>query len=547
MGRWSNYNDDGWHKVQRKSASRGRGNGNGGGNNGENNNGGGNRMLKDENSRLKSELQTIQRERSMATDRTLRPSARDTKPRDDDWLCAQCHFQSNRSIRGWCYRCAQPKADSFPPNSRHTCGTGGGAVAAGGVSEAMLPPADATKLLRTKLDKLQAGRAAMADTPGCDAQVQRLDQDIAAVRGQLTATLPVEVAVKGTLGPVAQARAAVQRAEAKLARIEGQVVALMAAHAAANTDLVEQRERLSAAEAATARAATAAVPHGELATALVSNPAAVWAALLTSIQLRVPGMPAAVVEQLNATTAAMQQACSLLPAQPVVALGGATAPAAADAVEPSTPAPPTPHAAQQQPQPQVNSTPPLPSPNLHLNPPVLALTPSSPSVQSQFMVDAAAASLAAGAAHDAATVTKQAEAAAAASAAAAAAQFQRQQQQEATAAAQYELERAQRHRESVAAASAAILAQSQAALTQQAATSAEDAIAIGHAASKGAADTPIPVDAAAGDNLDTFEDASELPPRADDSMCGTADDHVDRKRAPAAAQNLANENATARA
>ncbi len=499
MGRWDRRDrdvGDGWYQVQRgrgghgggqsgNGGGRGQGGGGGGGNRGGGNRDVDDKALRDENNRLKSQLVAAQRDREAATDRTVRPSARDTRPRDGDWACIACNFQSNKAVRGWCYRCAHPKAESFPPNSRHVASSTG-VAAAGGAGVSAPPAVDSPKALRDKLERLRTARAAFEDAAGCDEQVRRIDQDIASVRSQLEANLPVEVAVKGTLVPVAQARAAVQRAEAKVSKLEGQVVALMAAHAAAQAELADQRDKLSAAEAATARAATSALPQGELAAALVANPAAVWSALLTSIQMRVLGMPQAVIDQLQATTAAMQQACSLLPELPVVpAAAGVGGGGGQQAAEPTRP--------------------------VHQ---------------------------AGGGTLDPAEVAKQAEEAAAARAAAAAAQFQQQQQQAAASAAQYELERRQRQLEAVAASSAASLAQSQLVIS-----SAEDAIAAssplgagvsttaGGATHAVAESTPVPTDdAAAEDGQEVFRDATDVPIR-DDSMGGGADDQVARKRA----------------
>ncbi len=529
MGRWNrgstdgdyDHDDNGWTTVRRNNGARngggfGRGQSRGGGGGGGGRNGGGgsssDNHLKEENSRLKAQLQAAQREREMATDQTRRPAARDSRPRPGDWLCAECGFSSNRPQRGWCYRCAQPKSGSFPPNSKHVAAAADGANGDGAGVQAPTPLASA-KAIRAKLDTLVAARRDIASVPGCEVQVQRLDEDINGIREELAAQLPVEVAVKGTLGPVAQARAAVQKAESKLAKLEGQIVALMSAHAAASAELADQKERLSSAEAATARAATSALPQNELAAALAANPAAVWSALLASIQMRVPGMPAEVVEQLNATTNAMQRACALLPAHPTstpqAAHGGAQPSAAAAAGAPPV------HVAA---VPREEAQPPVPQP-----PPQPLLDPAA--------------------------VARQAEAAAAATAKAAALQWEQQQKQAAEAAAMYEQERKQRHLATVAAASAAALAQAQAQID--------------------AAVTPVPVDdggasgsgdadraaaaaaaaAAAGAAVSAAATSGAAAPasKADDSMSGTADDQVARKRALEEAAKLVSARAKAKA
>jgi hypothetical protein len=420
----------------------------------------------------------------------------------------------------WCCRCAHPKADSFPAHSVHACGSGiqvatpstatTSAAATGAQGQ---PPTATAKTLRAKLDGLVAARSSCAQVAGCEEQVKRLEADIAATRGQLAANLPVEVAVKATIGPTGQARAAVQRSEAKVAKLEAQIVALMASHQSATAELADHREKLAEAEAATARAAAPALPQGDLAAALAANPAAVWTALLESIQVRVPGMPQTVIQQLNATTNALQQACALLPAQPVVAQSGNSA---ASAPEDAGDGPSPPAAAG-------NSDSLL---QQHLQAAQLQVQ------QQQKQLEAQQAALAQAQAQrsrgvnpsapspeDVQRATQMAEAAAAATAAAAERQL-RQQQHEQTAAA--------------AAAEAAQLQQRQAAAA---------AALAGGVGVREATATAVPAErddgaGTADDRDDHFVDASDAKPPADDSMGGGADEQIARKRALEAAQQV---------
>ncbi len=258
-------------------------------------------------------------------------------------------------------------------------------------------PQETAKALRAKLERLKAAKVALGGAAACADTASRIDDDIASAQAQLGACLPVEVAVKGTIAPAAQARQAVGRSEAKLAKLEGHIAALMAAHDVATAELADNRAKLVEAEAATARAAAVALPRSDIDAALASDPAAVWAALMGYIKVRVPGMPAAFVAQLGAATDAFQAACAQLPAAPAA---GAAAPAQPTADQP-------PPAAPQQPA---------------------LLQPSSPTVPSHFEAAVAAAETSHAAVAEAAAALQQlhqrqqsAEEAAAAAAAALAA------------------------------------------------------------------------------------------------------------------------------
>ncbi len=383
--------------------------------------------------RLRSQLASAEKAKARALDRTPHPNARE-REQDGDWLCSVCLFKSNRFGREYCYRCAAPRCESFGPATRAApagapalsggpplvLAPGGGlghpptyaAVAAAASLPSIVaatsngahpaapaaqastglppqqPPQEAAKALRCTLEKLQAAKAALAGDLGCGETAKQLDDRITATRGQLAACLPVEVAVKGTIGPAAQARQAVAKAEAKLSRLEQQVAATVAAYDAAAVELASCRTTLQEAEAATARAAAVALPRSDVEQVLASDPGAVWAAMVAFIRARLSGMPPEMVSQISAATDAFQSACARLPAEPV------------------PPAPPKP----EQPQPTapqsgqasgVQETQP--------RAPTQLLLPSSPTVPSHFEVAAAAAAAkaacaAAGAADATATV-----------------------------------------------------------------------------------------------------------------------------------------------
>ncbi len=302
---------------------------------------------------------------------------------------------------------------------------------------------EVAKTLRAKLERLRSAKAALGGDAACESAGKQLDAEIAGAQSQLAACLPVEVAVKGTIAPAAQARQAVVRSEAKLAKLEGHIAALMAAHDQATAELADNRAKLVEAEAATARAAAVALPRSDVDALLANDPGAVWSALVSFIKARVPGMPAEFVAHLGAATDAFQSACSQLPAAP-----HPSAAAAADAPLVQR-GPVQPGGAASAP----TSGSPLPA----------LLVPSSPVVHSQFEADVAAAAAA--------------EAAAAAAAAGAAAAFQQQQ-------AQHQLQHQHPHQQ-----------QHQQQHRQQAATEATSAASAG---AIGTAVGPGPADATTG-------------------------------------------------
>ncbi len=170
------------------------------------------------------------------------------------------------------------------------------------------PSTDAAKGIKLRIASLENARAALAACQGCAAERERLDQDIAAARSALAVHLPVEVAVKTTLGPAQQARAAVTKAEAKVAKIEAQLTALVEQHEAAAAELEASRAKLAEAEAATARAASVALPAEHFLSAVAADPGSFWAAFKAAILQRCPGLQQEVFGQLDIATKAFEAA-----------------------------------------------------------------------------------------------------------------------------------------------------------------------------------------------------------------------------------------------
>ncbi len=301
--------------------------------------------LRQECDRLRAQVAKADRQadraRRLATDNTPHPGARENH-REGDWMCIACMFKSNRHERAYCYRCAEPRHSSHagsrpgappaPALASAQLGVGAGAAAPvgppGGAIETA--PQEDAKSIRAKIEGLTNARSSLAAVAGCRAQVAALDAEIDAARRALAALLPVEVAVKSTIAPAAQARVAVQRGEAKVAKLEGQITALFETYEAAVAELAEQKEKLAQAEAATARAAASALPRADVTALLASDPAAVWAALMSFVRERMPGLPQQVAAHMEASTRVFEQACSLLPAAapppaPVPAAAAATA------------------------------------------------------------------------------------------------------------------------------------------------------------------------------------------------------------------------------
>ncbi len=264
----------------------------------------------------------------------------------------------------------------------------------------------------------------------------------------LSAYLPVEVAVKGTLGNAVLARAALTKAEGKVAKLEAQIATLVELHEAASAELEASRTKLAEAEAATARAASVALPPEHDWTAVSSDPGPFWAAFTAVIAQRCPGMPEGVLGQLDAATKAFESALTPIFVHATSSSSPSACPNGA-AVPPPVPAAPvaanTNSGGHQPPNNQGDSNPgdgggPLSAAgNLALAPHGGRGEPKEVPMQDQTS-PAAAAAAATAAEHEEAA--KQAAAAAAAiaqqqaaAAAAAAAQLQQQQMQQQAAAA----------------------------------------------------------------------------------------------------------------
>ncbi len=366
MGRWQNgrswEDGDGWRTVRH---DRGGGRGGSRQRSGSNNRPDGSSSdLRQENRRLKDKLAAAERVQAMAHDKTPHPGAVE-RPREGDWLCSNlaCGFGSNRHARLFCYKCAQPRALSFP--SATGAGLAGTSLSTPSPTTTSLRPGQAppspappsvvleqaspqerAKSLRSKLELLKSARSLFEGNPECSAQLQKCDDDIAEAQGLLAACVPVEVAVKSTIAPASQARSALHKAEAKLAKLEAQVIGAVAAYDAAAVEVEDCRQKLAAAEAATARAAASSLPHSDLVAAMARDPAAVWEAMLASIEVRTPGMPEGLLQHLRATTSALKQICAMLPEEPTVmpvvvpvdGKGHSAAPAGGTA-QPAPPAP----------------------------------------------------------------------------------------------------------------------------------------------------------------------------------------------------------------
>ncbi len=365
MGRWQNgrsWDDgDGWRTVRNSRSNSQAGNRQRTGSRGRSEIN--NSELQQENRRLKDKLAAAERAKTIAHDRTPHPGAVE-RPREGDWMCANlsCGFASNRHARLFCYRCTQPRADSFPAAS-------GGGAASPTLSSPTTPatslrpgqspsssappppgqehasPQDKIKALKAKLELLKSARALYEGNAECATQLRKCDDDIADTQTQLSSVVPVEVAVKSTIAPAPQARAALQKAETKLARLEAHVVGAVAAYDAAAAEVDDCRQKLAAAEAATARAAASSLPHSDLVAAMARDPAAAWEAMLSSIEVRTPGMPEGLLQHLRATTTALKQLCALLPVEPTAGPSTSTAHTAAPANGAVQSAPPAPAAA----------------------------------------------------------------------------------------------------------------------------------------------------------------------------------------------------------
>ncbi len=105
-----------------------------------------------------------------------------------------------------------------------------------------------------------------------------------------------------------QARAAVSKAESKVAKLEAQISALVELHDAATAELVSSRSKLAEAEAATAKAASVALPPEHYWAALSADPGPFWSAFKAVIMQKCPGMPDGVLGHLDEATKAFEAA-----------------------------------------------------------------------------------------------------------------------------------------------------------------------------------------------------------------------------------------------
>ncbi len=332
---------------------------------------------------LRKELKDAKRTVTVATDRTFRPNAKDSSGRHGDWMCTQCAFRSNRAARSYCYRCTAPRGESHgtpqavsptgavaiavPPSSTSAASS---TIPASSSSPAAHPPAmpaatshqppagpEAAKAIRQRIAALEAARGALVGCVGCEPDRARLDQDLTAAKSSLAAHLPVEVAVKGTLGTATQARAAVTKAEAKVARLEVQLTAILDQYEAATAELNTSRAKLAEAEAATARAASVALPPEHYLAAVATDPGPFWSAFKSVIVQKCPGLPADFLGQLDNVTKAFEAVIEPIFRPADKQAEAASPPSAAPSSTSSSPTPPAPPPSDpiQQPAPQVPS------------------------------------------------------------------------------------------------------------------------------------------------------------------------------------------------
>jgi hypothetical protein len=163
--------------------------------------------------------------------------------------------------------------------------------------------------------------------------MDRLDQDLAAARASLVTHVPMEVAVKGTLGIATQARAAVSKSESKVAKLESQIAALVDLYETASTELESNRAKLVEAEAAMAKAAASGLPPEHYLSVVSADPIPFWSAFKSVILHRCPGLPTDTFQQLDVATKAFEAALNPLfvqaaavPTGPQPAPSGAAAP-----------------------------------------------------------------------------------------------------------------------------------------------------------------------------------------------------------------------------
>ncbi len=381
-GRWSR-DDAGWQSRRGRSASRGRGRwGETSGRVGQKRNerDGDAQQTQKEVDRLRKELEDVRRRNAQQP--VAHPNAKEGPDRDGDWICEACTFSTNRAARSHCFRCAAPKGFSFPLGSRHAPPVlaGGASFTAGTVAApptyaaavqsstspshhpatgvpsgaastwlpASSPPAPtfivpgfasaapsaaaahaatvsppqgaaAVKPLKGKLDALLEARATLAANASCTEALAAIDAQIHRARVDLAHAQPLEVALRGTLGAVANARQAMQRAESKASKLEQQVVAAASAYEAAAAEAATCRKQLADAEAATARTAGG---HVDLQHFLGADPGAAWATFRAACEARclpgASGVDDGLRNRAAVAMAEMQAVCARLPGQPPV-------------------------------------------------------------------------------------------------------------------------------------------------------------------------------------------------------------------------------------
>ncbi len=119
-------------------------------------------------------------------------------------------------------------------------------------------------------------------------------------------TSPLRWRLKGPLGTATQARAAVTKSGAKVARLEVQLTNAVEQHDAAMAELAASRAKLAEAEAATARAASVALPPEHYLAAVATDPGPFWSAFKSVIVQRCPGLPSDFIGQLDNVTKAFE-------------------------------------------------------------------------------------------------------------------------------------------------------------------------------------------------------------------------------------------------
>ncbi len=219
--------------------------------------------------------------------------------------------------------CGQTAA-AAPAASSGLAGSNG---ATGPGQPALVGP-EGIKALKGQLERLLAAKAQLAADPLLAHVSAGLDAQIQGVRMQLSSAQPVEVALRGTLGAVSNARQSLTKAEQKAAKLETQVVAAVAAYEAAALEVQTCKKALADAEEATARTAGGRFDPRLL---MGAHPGAALAVLAEAAAARcvvgAPGVDTAVIARVQAAFQEVQAACRILPADvPVAAV--ATSPEA---------------------------------------------------------------------------------------------------------------------------------------------------------------------------------------------------------------------------